>query len=128
MNALDLMFLIQFAGVIGLALVKLYNVMILGLDEKEQEKRFFPMNLKLSFITFFLILICFFLGFVIFMRRLEEVAFLVMFNFEKGVTILTIAFLLEEIFFSIRASADTTIKAYQSNELKNNVNRGLRGL
>ena len=70
MNVIDLMFLLQFGILIIITLLKLYNIM----RYKTEQGKIYDM--KISFLLLILTLIVFGVGFIVFLRRPEELVFL----------------------------------------------------
>lgn len=111
MNGIDLIFLVQFIIVICILLVKLYNVLS-GLSNLKKENTDKKYNMQWAFILFIAYFISYFIGFVTYMQRVEELAYLAMFNLETGFILLNVLFFIIEIlmYVSLVARETTSIK------------------
>jgi len=93
---LEMIFVIQILGVIGLFLAKFYNILTVG--------KFY--DIKIAWIIFISFLICWLAGLVVFLNEPEEIFFLIFFRVETILLGLMGIFIIFEHFFAIKENAN----------------------
>ncbi len=96
----EMFFFISFIGVIGITLVKTYNVMSNGK----------VYNVKLCTILFISFLLCWGISFAVFMINPETKLYDILFRFETVFLVLNGGYFAAEILFSLRDNAKEIIK------------------
>jgi hypothetical protein len=98
----DMMFFVQLALVVGITLLKLYNIMTIG--------KYY--DLKMGFITYILFIIGWFTGLIVFMLNPETHLYRVLFMLESLFLILNTLFLFIEILIGLKNTLDQPIGLY----------------
>jgi len=105
-NVYDAFFILQFLVFIVIILLKLYNIMSLG---KIYE-------IKMVFLTFIVSLIAYAIGFISLMANPETLIYLMLFQLETWLLILSIVLLFGELFFFLAATTKLPMTAQFSKE------------
>jgi len=101
-----MLFLVQFLIIIGIILIKVYNMMSVG--------QFY--DIKLGFILFIGFFLAWLVGMIITLVYPQELLFLQLWKLENYLIVLNVVFLMFEIIIAIKDNTTKPIESYKSIE------------
>ena len=126
MEIQEVIFIFQLIMIVGITMIKFYNVMsqnkrktnLMEKENEEKDKPIFPYDIKISIILFVATIFLYGMGFTIQMLTVENLFYSSLFRYESLFLALNVLFFFIEMLFMVGDTTHKVIGAYQSSDAR----------